>query len=388
MLLSLTLLFSACVEPFTPETVTFESALVIEATITNEMRQQRINLSRAFAFESDGPQAERSATVSVIDELGNEQAFVESTPGVYLSSNSFSAQPNLGYRLMVSTTDGRTYTSDVTQLTASTQIDDLYAERITNDDGVEGMAIFVDSFDPTRSANNYRYEYEETYKIIAPFYRPTDLAESPEGGCDPIKVPRNPDEQTCFTTDISNTIILTNTNGLTEDRVNRFLVRFVNRNNYIITHRYSILVRQYVQSNAAYTFFETLNSFSGSESLFSESQPGFLNGNVFSQNDANEKVLGYFDVASVTEQRIFFDYTDFFPGEDLPPYANPCRENAPPLATMAGCVLVPLIINNQVKYSDDNGTPQQGEGPYLVVPRVCGDCTALGETMVPEFWVE
>ena len=385
---SLALLIFGCVEPFLPETVTFESALVIEATITNETKRQRVNLSRAFAFESEGPIPERNATVQVIDDAGNSETFIESLPGEYLSTNPFNARPNIGYRLMVTTTDGGIYSSDITQLSASTQIDNLYAERITNDDGVEGMAIFVDSFDPTRSSNNYRYDYEETYKIIAPSWRAIDLAENPEGGCDPIKVPRDPDEQTCFSTDLSNSIILTNTNGFSEDRVNRFLVRFISRENYIISHRYSILVRQYVQSNAAYTFFETLSSFSGSESLFSESQPGFLSGNVFSEGNSDEKVLGYFDVASVTEQRIFFDYADFFPGEGLPPYSNPCIPSAPPLATMAGCVLIPLIVNDQIKFENDNDPAASGEGPYRVVPSECGDCTVLGGTMVPEFWVE
>ena len=60
------------------------------------------------------------------------------------------------------------------------------------------------------------------------------------------------------------------------------MVRFINRNNYIISHRYSILVRQFVQSNEAFTFYETLNDLSRNESLFSETQPGFLAGNVSS----------------------------------------------------------------------------------------------------------
>lgn len=386
----LALIFYGCVEPFEPKTIDFESALVIEATITNEIGVQQVNLSRSFSLNSEGLESESDATVRVIDELGNEQVFQESEPGVYLSVNNFGAMPNMNYTLLVNTSEGGSYASDSVRLTAVTQLDDLYAERIITDRGEDGIGIFIDSFDPTGSSQNYRYEYEETYKIIAPNWKPLDLVPSSEPGCNVITVPRSFDEQICFATDFSNTNILTNTNNLTEDRVDRFLVRFVNRNNYILSHRYSILVRQFVQSNETYTFFETLNGFSGSESLLSETQPGFLIGNVSSTENAEEKVLGYFDVASVNEKRIFFDYQDFFSGEELPPYAVDCTVNSPPISRGAPpvCVLRPQVEAKIVKYFGENGTPGPGEGPFFVVARACGDCTALGGTKVPDFWIE
>ena len=164
----------------------------------------------------------------------------------------------------------------------------------------------------------------------------------------------------------------------------------INRNNFIISHRYSILVRQLIQSATAYTFFETLSEFSGSQSLFSETQVGFLNGNVFSDIDEDEKVLGYFDIASVSEMRIFFDYEDLFPNEELPPFISSCLESSPPLISPGGarCVLAPQVENNIVRYVRPNDSPLFGEGPYIIVPRECGDCTALGQTAIPEFWTE
>lgn len=379
-----------CTEPFEPQTVTFESALVIDATITNEMKQHELFLSRTYRFEQEGPNAERNANVKIVDGAGNEFAFQETSPGTYVSEVAFSAVAGTDYQLMVTAGNGRSYTSEISKLPAFTQIDDLYAERLVNDDGVEGMAIKVDSYDATGNSKNYRYEYQETFKIIAPEWTTQDLIGDPAGGCDVLVVPREGEEQVCYATVDSNSLILTDTNGFTEDRVSGFVIRFINRDNYILSHRYSILVRQFVQSNQAYTFFKTLDEFSGSESLFSESQPGFLSGNVFSEEDPNEKVLGYFDVASVTEQRLFFDYEDFFPGEALPPYIEPCVRNAPPLT--AGipprCVLRAQVESNLVRYVDLNDSPAQTEGPYVVVPRVCGDCTEIGQVAVPPFWVE
>jgi hypothetical protein len=269
-------------------------------------------------------------------------------------------------------------------------VEEVYAER-TSIDGTEGMAIRVNTTSPSGNARNYRYQYEETYKIIAPDWTPKDLIGDPEGGCNVLVVMRENEERVCYATDNSNSIILTDTNSFPDDRVNNFVVRFIPRDNYIITHRYSILVRQFVQSAEAYTFFETLSRFSGTESLFSETQPGFLAANITSLENPDENVLGYFDVASVTERRIFFDFKDFFPDEPLPTYADPCIYTAPVLVNMGGgCVLRRIVESNLVRYVGDNtpGPFSPGDGPYLVTPRVCGDCTALGSTEIPEFWTE
>lgn len=208
-------------------------------------------------------------------------------------------------------------------------------------------------------------------------------------GCGVDLTTREQDERVCYNTELSKNLIFTDTNGFDEDRVSRFMVRFINRNNFIISHRYSILVKQLIQSDAAFSYFETLQEFSGSESLFSDTQVGFLNGNVFSDTDSNEKVLGYFDVASVSESRIFFNYEDLFPNEPLPPYVNPCIESAPALVTPQGeCLLVRLVVDNTIRYVADNSSGGPGPGPYVVVNRVCGDCTTIGELAVPEFWTE
>ena len=379
---------SSCVDPFEPETISFESALVVEATITDEMKTQQIFLSRTFEFEADGPDAERNASVEVMDDLGNVYSFVESEPGIYNSVSEFRAVQGTPYSLCIETNDGRSYSSIPSELPTATSLDSIYAERIINDDGNDGIGIFADSFDPSGNSENYRYTYEETFRVIAPRWFAEDFVIQ-ENSCDFLFTPRDPDTRICYRTDNSANIIQVNTARLSEDRVSRFLVRFINRDSYIISHRYSILVRQFVQSDASFAFYETLNEFSGSESLFSQTQVGFLEGNISSDLDDEERVIGFFDVATVDEKRIFFDYVDFYPGEPLPPYINPCRESAPVLANPSGCVLLRLVIANTVRYAGDNSTPPpEGEGPYLTVPRVCGDCTAIGTTEIPEFWTE
>ena len=379
-----------CVEEFEPETITFESALVVEATITDELKTQEVKLSRTFEFEAEGPEAERNANVRVRDDQGNSFTFNEVSPGIYQSATEFNAMSGRSYSIQITTNNGRSYSSEPTQLPVSTQLDSLYAERIVNSDGQDGVGIFVDSFDPTGDSQNYRYTYEETYRIIAPRWNPFALEpdQEDERSCAVFIVPRVLDEQVCYATDLSNDIIQIETNGFDQDRVSRFMVRFLSNQNYIISHRYTIKVRQLIQSDASFTFYQTLNEFSGTESLFSSTQPGFLNGNITSDDNEEEKVLGYFEVATVDEKRIFFNYEDFYPGEPLPPYVNACLESAPVIANESGCVLRPIVEANLIRFASENSNAPSNEGPYRVVPRVCGDCTELGGTEVPEFWVE
>lgn len=117
-------------------------------------------------------------------------------------------------------------------------------------------------------------------------------------------------------------------------------------------------------------------------------QPGFLAGNMFSESDDNEKVVGFFEVSSSDEKRVYFNYADLFLNEDLPPYYVTCDDfftpdilRVDPLSgTWLGSPLVEAIENG-FQYFDN-----EGDIPYRLVLNVCGDCTFLGDNEVPEFW--
>jgi len=395
-------LLNGCVEPFETEGIVedFKSVLVVEAALTNELKQHQIRLTRAFEFEADSARAEQNANVSVIDDQGRRFQFSEGEPGVYLSDGVFEAESgDRNYSLSITTSDGKGYASDPVELTTQNPIGNIEAARITNENGNEGMAILVNSFDPTNTSNLYRYEYEETFLIIAPDWTNTDLVKTVPDDIEDCQVnlvfTGDNNERICYGSTSSNTIILANTSGLDEDRVSQLRLRFINRDNAILTHRYSILVRQFIQSPEAHTFYTRLRELSQSDNLFSQIQTGLLVGNIFSEANADEIVLGYFEVASVSEERIFFNYDDFFPGEDLPPYFIDCDRSAPPLLLPFGfgCGLSQLVETESVEYFGPNrgefvAAPFVPVGPHIVVPAPCGDCTRIGSNIRPSFWVD
>jgi|TARA_R100000479_G_scaffold130736_1_gene68747 hypothetical protein len=386
LLLLISVILYGCIEEIDLETETFESALVIEATITDKNEQQTIMLSRTFQFEEDGPAAESNAQVIVLDETGTQYNFQESDiAGQYFSTTNFAAQPNQNYQLKITTASGRNYESEAVQLPEGTQIDNLYAEENINQQGIKGAAILLDSYNPEGTSNYYRFEYVETYKIISRFASDQDLIVVSENPPQFDLIPKTQEEEVCYVTVASTSILLANTNSFTEDRLSGYQVRFIERVDPIIAQRYSILVNQNVISREAYTFYETLKSFSESESLFSQIQPGFIEGNITSLTNENEKVIGIFNATAVSSKRIFFNYIDVFDVDDGPPglfLGDNCGLNSPdPRA------LVPIIQNNTAKFVR-NGTVEGGEGPYTVAPRFCVDCTVFGSNEVPEFWVE
>lgn len=381
-------LFYSCTEPFSPDLLPqAKSILVVDATLSNETKNHEIFLSRS-SKEAGEMIFESNAIVTILDENQQSFTFTESEPGIYISDLPFQAETGRTYQLLITTSDGKSYSSRGESLPQTTQIENVSAQKTITENGTEGIQIIVDSFDPSANSTFYRYEYEETYKIIAPKWGPLQLVAGPEEFQSVGIVNRDPDieERTCYSTDKSNSIILTKTSGTDEDRVSDFQVRFLNRNNYIISHRYSILVKQFILSQQAYTFYEKLQDFSGSESLFSQSQPGFINGNIFPDDNSNEPVVGIFEVSSVSEKRTFFDYVDFFPDEDLPPFIDECTQTT--IANGDPSIYEP-VRSNQVSYVGEMTNPATGGvEAYIIVPRVCGDCTVLGSNVVPDFWEE
>lgn len=377
---------TGCTEQYVLQTDTYEDALVVEATITNEVKTQKIKISHTYSLEQNGPVSEEGAEVYVTDDDGVRYDFEEDN-GFYRSVAPFGAVSGKIYRLTIVTSQGKHYNSTPEKLTTINEMQNVTASVKTSN-GVRGVSLNASSFDPANSSKYYRYEYEETYKIVAPKWDPSRAITVPgtEGHDEIELIPRGPVEtKTCYATVKSNAIILTSSIGKSEDRID-FPVRFISAKNSIIAHRYSILVTQYIQNLAAYTFYKTLQELSGTGSILSQNQPGFFYGNVASAENPNEKVIGFFEVASVSTKRIFFNYEDLFPGQQKPPYFVDCTDKkykfcfsqADP--ECKGYELLNMIDQNELLYFNNFNDMY-----YMVVPP-CGDCTTFASNIVPPFW--
>ncbi len=388
---------TSCVEEFEISSdlqadIDITAVLVVEATVTDEFKRQEVRLTKGSTFANDTLIApEANAMVMILDDLGNQYDFEYLGEGNYRSVNSFAAETGVPYQLKINTQSGNTYESSIVIAPQAANIANMEARPLVTDAGELGVGIFVNSSVPDDNSRFLRYTFEETYKIIAPLWSPFEIEVL---GVQPPHefnvIPRNGEEQrVCYGTQFSNSIIQSATESVSSNSVQDFLLRFISVEDYIISHRYSILVKQLSQTQDAYGFFETLNEQSSSNDIFSTIQPGFIEGNIQSTSNSNQKVIGFFEVVSVSEERLFFNYEDLFPDEALPPYASNCNLGSPPPITPAGTSpLADAIRSNRFVYVRDNTGEIPMGGPYITALRVCGDCRELGSNIVPDFWEE
>lgn len=418
---------TSCIEEFDYdiEGSVQQTQLVVEGTLTNELKKHQIRLSRIDSLidlqidsiynpftpvrdiNRDLVNYEENAQVVVMDASGIEYVFNEESPGIYESVVQFAAANDTSYQLEITTANGKSYSSTPMTIIGTSEIKNVYAEKTISGTGEEGIGIFIDNEAIFGNAQNFRYNYEETYKIIAPNWSPYEFKLTDYDPC-ALPVPtynleiveRQEEQQTCYRTETSNTIVQTQLNT-SDNGLEKFMVRFISKDNFIISHRYSIEVSQLVSGFESYGFYEQLNSFSSTTTIFSQVQPGFLEGNITSNDGEQGSVIGFFDVVSVSKNRMFFNYTDFYAEEPLPPFPFNCGLHSSPESHRSYCdpgpdagslcpqSIIEMIDLGIIRYIGENseniGTCP---GPYVYVSQICGDCTTMGSNIVPEFWIE
>ncbi len=403
----MTVLISGCVEEFQYDGATNlldsnQNILVVEANLTNEISSQQIRLSKVVDFGNDSialPQS--NALVRVIDQNENVYEFKEKENGIYASSSTFSIKENNAYRLEIQTPNGDVFVSSQERLPeGESKIGNMVAEREILKNGMDGVTIYLENGSANTNNLPYRYEFEETYKIVAPYWTSVDFQLTDYDPCFlPIEynldvVPRTEEQQVCFNTLHSKGVLqLTNTSS-------KAAIRSIEKSDFIISNRYSILVKQLLDTQGARDFYRQLSAFNSNDFVFSQIQVGELPTNI-TVIAGETGVIGYFSVSNLDKKRIFFDFGDIFPNESKPDFVKNCQIFSAPLEPFAFCVngiapyfceepILEQVDDNLVSYYDQN--PEEGandcEGPFLMVDRVCGDCTVLGSNIKPDFWVD
>lgn len=389
---SLLLFQMACTEPYEIETVDYEKVLVVESTITNELKPQIVKLSRTSTLENPEILTENNATVTVSGNNGEIYNFSQdSETGFYVSNQIFSAQPNVAYTLNIKTQDGKNYSSATVTLPPTVEMDEVYAERIVDvNDDKDGVQVLVNTEDPTGNAQYFRYEFEETYKITTPYpsrYISEIINYNVSNGTYEIVLTQREPEEICYSTEYSTGINQTTTTEFNENRVFRFPVKYLSKLDPKIQTRYSILVKQFVQSVEAYTFYKIVKELGGIESLLTQSQPGYVAGNMISEADPDEKVLGFFEASSMTEKRIFFNYENF--GLEKPPYFIECEPLMMDYNDATELDNDPNereVIYTYLTYFDYQVINLSQLTIYTIVQPECSVCTYFSSNVRPDFW--
>ncbi len=408
ILLGLTALATliACVEEYWPD-VKFDSdyLLFIEGKITNEPGPYQIKLAKSVAIEdyeiADNNVLAR-ANVVISDNLGNSEVLTEVSPGTYqTSTNGIRGVVGREYKISISTDDGRKYESKFEKLLEPINIESLSSirdSRFSHENVLqEGFQFLVSSESYGSNINYFYWELEETYKYEVP-YLVHMIYHGFINGEHVYTYPSAPDTlKYCFQTKNIESFTFS-TQGISSQKVNDRPLIFLPYKDERAKLRYSLNVKQYAISESANTYLDGfLNQGSGQEGLYLN-QPYQIKGNLYNIDDLDEVVLGYFLVASASEnKRIFVS-----PPDDVELYT-------PPPCTYLGapdCSETPVVYTFQTLQADYGNAPEllpryiaremiydcriNGQNLLIIFPKEeCIDCTARGGALnKPDFWID
>jgi hypothetical protein len=148
--------------------------------------------------------------------------------------------------------------------------------------------------------------------------------------------------------------------------------------------KYSLLVRQYALDETSYIFWKMIHDVNETQGSLFDIQTGAVRGNIRSEVNPDEMVLGYFDAGIVIEKRVFFSPADFAASGYRPPkYLTFCQEYVP----------VDILIDNIGEYMEKNQETMEiseasGSGSVTLhlLPKYCCNCTDKGTNMKPSVW--
>ncbi len=366
-----------CRHPYNPPVIQNNvNYLVVEGVINaGKDAITSVTLSRSQNLSDSGIIVpEPNAQVSIVSQSGNSYALHYTENGVY-STDSLNLDFTTEYQLKITTSDGKSYASDFIPVKITPEIDSLTWEQKEDDlTNKFNVNIFVNTHDPQNNTRYYRWDYVETwehYPVLTGAY----------GLKDGMIFVKDESTQTdsCWTTAYSQNISIGTSIALNNDVINHVPVATVLQDDERISVKYSILVRQYAITAAAYQFRLNLQRNTQLTGTVFDPQPSQLIGNIHCVTDPNEPVIGYLSASTETEMRLFIDKHQVSDWNFNPPDALCQIRNIPRNPTN-------FLIWDY---------PDTAWGPYFfvtgdginIIQRHCIECQYQGGTTErPAFW--
>jgi hypothetical protein len=386
-------LFCTCVDPFTPGLRGYESLMVVDARITDREPGCTVILSRSVGTQDGKPVMINDATVSVSDDEGGSQQLVSLGNGKYEPAmTGYHGNAGRTYTLHITTPDGKEYESDPELLLPSAAIDSVYFERYTElgtngNPGREGIMIYAVP-EGAEAGSNFRWDFTETWKFKVPEPKAWDYINEYN------QVPHFPINEFCWKDHESDNIIISRAWSRSAEGKKGIPVIFIpSEESDRLLIQYSILVRQQTISDKEYGFWDDILEISNAGNDIFGRQPWTVTGNIHCLTAKNEKVLGYFQTAGVSEKRLFISVRDIVPLA-LPYYHYGCPRIAKSPSDFKYPITFDEIYAMYCVTSDyafvEPWKDVSGINLYkLIFTRPeCADCTLTGTKKKPDFWVD
>lgn len=368
MLIILSFVVTGCLEPYNPpEIKNLGDILVVDGFINASDSSGTVRLSEATPLSEDRqPIPVTNASVQIEDENGSAYALNETSQGNY-SATRMDLDPSKRYRLLVQTRSDKLYYSEFIELRYSPPIDSITWHPTLRNDGIE---IFVNTHDESGNTEYYQWTFEETWEYrsrYGAFYK----VENGNAVPNPIDINR------CYIGKPSTEIYVASSSALASDVIRNFPLIFIPVKSQKVSIKYSILVQQRSLTKEAYDFWVALKKSTESLGSLFDPLPSQVLGNMYSQNDPSEPVLGYFSGGRAQEKRIFIRLQDLPKDLRIPPVPS-CP--------------IDSILNMDIRNTPDMFLINSYGSPFPLgfttsAGKNCMDCRDDGGSLVrPDFW--
>ena len=365
----LLLLSIGCKEQYIPPVhSTNNTYLVVEGFINNGQDSTYITLSHTFTLNDTGVvRPELHALLTVEGKDNSVYPLQEWGNGQY-GAVSLALNNALQYRLRIRTTAGKTYLSDFVDLKTSPPIDSINWKRTR-----DGVQIYANTHDPQSASHYYRWNWQETWQFHSVYFATLQWLNDQLYPLD-----SNP-YYTCWDYAASTSILVSSSTKLTKDVIYEYPIELIPSGSWLISVRYSILVKQYVLSEDAYNFWQNMQRNTEQIGSIFSPQPSAARGNIHNVADSSEQVIGFLSAGTLQKQRIFIT-PDQIPNWEIGTYEI-CDEFDSPLDS--------LYFYLHAGYNlpvDQSTSGPPGALRVNLSANTCVKCTLIGTNIKPSYW--
>lgn len=332
-LITFTLLM-ACVEKIDFDVPPANYQMVVEGMITDSPGPYTVTLSEAMNVNSDSVIGVpiTLATLTLFDDEGNSEKFIETSPGVYTTSGVIQGKVGLAYHIRIETSDGRVFESEPDLMQPVGEVENIrfeYEKRTViksyGEIPADVFNIYVDADAGSEKENYVRWRFTGTYKVITdpkehytwnppylPYRNPFPcsgyiLTGGAPGG---LLVQVGECECcTCWAKHFETSPQLSDMQLISGSQFKNVKVGEVPITNATFHEKYMVEVEQMSLSRTAFEFFKLIRAQKeGSSSLF-QPPSGEIRGNIKAMNNS-DPVIGLFYATSLRKKTAFIQKSD------------------------------------------------------------------------------
>ena len=366
------LMLTSCIKPYEPFIESKDAKkFVISGQVVKGEDVQFINVSVTSPISEPEYIPVTGCQVTISDNKGNNFEAADQFDGNYtfhIPESNLST--GTSFMVTVITPDGINIASDFDTLNECPEIDTVYYsldEVPTTDPEIfkNGLQFYVDLNAENTSSHNFRWEAVETWE-----YHSSWPIEWYYDGSVHHVYPPDYSRMVCWRTEMVKNIFTLSTENLEQNLYKSFPLHFVdNFSTPRLVYGYSLLIRQFALSNAAYSYWEKLRINSSDQGGLYDKQPLAIKGNLRNVTNPDQDVLGFFGATSMKSKRIFV--------------SNVATEY------VMDCSPIPLRGFYEITPRDYPAYLYGDEYGYslaMLIPE-CVDCLILkGTNVKPEFW--